>query len=89
MTPVVYRESAEYDLAAIREYFSAISHLTFNNVMADINATIAILNVSPKAGYVYKTDRRRLVSAKYRFAISYAYHRERVEIVGIYRSQNR
>ena len=89
MTPIIYRQSANTDLAGIRKYYTDISEKTYDNVISDIHETISILSQMPEAGFVYKTGRRRLVSSKYRFIINYAHRQNRVEIVGIYRFQDR
>jgi plasmid stabilization system protein ParE len=89
MTKIVYRDSANNDLADIRTYYSNISEQVYNRVISDISASIEILKQSPEAGFVYKTGRRRIVSQKYKFVVTYRYVSEYVEIVGIYRFQNR
>jgi len=89
VTPIIYRESANADLGDIRTYYTTISERTFDNVITDIYETISILNYMPEAGFIYKPNRRRLVSSKYRFVINYAFGSGHVEIVGIYRFQNR
>ena len=89
MTPLKFRALAAQDLRDIEKYYQDISQKTTDAVLSDIYQTLTIVRQHPEIGYGYKTGRRRLVSAKYRFVITYAYKGEFVDIVGIYRQQNR
>lgn len=89
MTKIIYRESAFQDLSEIQQYYSAISDQTNDRVFADIFAAIETLELFPFAGRKLQDGRRRLVSIKYRFVISHKSFDDTVEIIGVYRRQNR
>ncbi len=89
MTKIIYRESAFQDLADIHNYYAAISEQINDRVFADIYSAIETLELFPFAGRELPDGRRRLVSIKYRFVISHKSYDDTVEIVGVYRRQNR
>lgn len=88
---VFYQKSAELDLEAIEDYYSQKSRRSFNNVLADISSTIDIIGQNPEAGRIIDKELsiRRLVSAKYRYSISYIPSETVIKIIGVFRGQDR
>ena len=86
---IVYRSEALADLQNIHDYYEAISAETNAGVFDDIFEAISTLQTFPKVGRQLEDGRRRFVSPKYRFVISHHSYGDRVEIVGVYRQQDR
>ena len=90
MKPVVFRESALADLEALASFFDAIDPDVTSRIVADIEGSIARLAHLPLSGEaIPHTDLRRIASRRYRFTISYFAAPDQVEIVGVFRFQNR
>lgn len=86
---IVYRRSALADLRGIHDYYKVISIETNARVFDDIFEAISTLQNFPKVGRQLEDGRRRFVSPKYRFVISHQSYDDRIEIVGVYRRQDR
>ena len=84
-----YRDSALEDLRQIAEYFGSYSQATLFRAHKDIDDYIKLLMDNPKLGRKLDDGSRLIVSAKYRFNITYELSAEIISIVGIYRFQNR
>lgn len=90
MKPIIFRTRAERDLLAIINYFSEYSPQTAQNILDDIYRSIDQLAVFPNLGQqVDGEDFRRIVTLKYHFTIGYAVATDSVNIVGIFRHQDR
>jgi len=89
VTPVIYLKSAVTDLTSIETHYSKISQQTSDNVYQDILAAIEVLQTFPDAGRLLEDGSRKFPSHKYRFNITYFHRRNIIEIIGIYRFQNR
>ena len=89
MIKIIYRDTAKADLKEIKEYYDQISPRANTRVFNDIYSAIHTLQLFPKAGRKLPDGRRRFVSSHFRFVISHKSYKDRVEIVGVYRQQNR
>ncbi|WP_371395594.1 type II toxin-antitoxin system RelE/ParE family toxin [Fretibacter rubidus] len=89
MTRITYAKSAAADLADIKIFYRDISDMTFQAVYDDITSCLNVLKEFPESGVVVKLSRRRIVTTKYRFIITYEYADDTVRVIGIYRFQNR
>ena len=89
MIKIIYRDTAEADLKEIEIYYNEISTRTNLRVFSDIYGAIHTLQLFPKAGRKLPDGRRRYVSSQFRFVISHKTYKDRIEIVGVYRHQNR
>ncbi|WP_017931439.1 type II toxin-antitoxin system RelE/ParE family toxin [Robiginitomaculum antarcticum] len=86
---IVYRRSALRDLQNIRNYYAAISLKTADNIRIDIYETIDVLKAFPDSGRPLYDGSRLFPTQKYRFNITYVHKKDNMEIVGIFRFQNR
>lgn len=90
MKLIILRRSALADLESLATYFDAIDPNVTIRVVADIERSIARLTDFPLSGEaIPDTGLRRIVSRRYRFTISYFVAPDQVEIVGVFRFQNR
>ena len=90
MRRIVVRQSALADLESLASYFDAIDPDITVRIVADIERSVERLKDFPSiGGAIPHTDLRRIISRRYRFTISYFVAPERVEIVGVFRFQNR
>ncbi len=89
MIKIIYRDTAKADLKEIETYYNEISPRTNLRVYSDIYSAIQTLQLFPKAGRKLPDGRRRFVSNQFRFVISHKTYKDRIEIVGVYRHQNR
>jgi plasmid stabilization system protein ParE len=90
LTPIVFRKSALADLEALASHFDQIDRATMVRIVADIGRSIARLADFPRSGEaIPHAGLRRIVSHRYRFTISYFVAADRVEIVGVFRFQDR
>ena len=87
---LILSQRALDDLEAIDSYYRAFSERSADNIKDDIFATINILNKNPDVGrLILEGQLRRVVSAKYRFKISYERSSNAITIIGVFRQQNR
>jgi len=90
MKPIVFRARAERDLLAIISYFSDYSPQAAQNILDDIYRSIDQLAFFPNLGQqVDGEDFRRIATLKYHFTIGYEVTAASVNIVGIFRHQDR
>ena len=90
MISIRYRWSANQDLQDIKHYYDNISEATTDRVYYDIIHAIEVLKTFPLAGRpIAGRSERRIVTSKYGFVISYIAANNSIEIVGIFRHQNR
>jgi plasmid stabilization system protein ParE len=90
LKPIIFRLSAFADLKAIASYFDAIHPDITVRVVTAIRDSIERLRDFPLSGEAIRgTDLRRILSKRYRFIISYFVAPTRIEIVGVFRFQNR
>lgn len=90
MKPIVYGRSALADLEALASYFDAIDPDVTIRIVTDIEGSVARLADFPLSGEaIPRTELWRIVSRRYRFTISYFVAPNRIEIVGVFRFQNR
>jgi plasmid stabilization system protein ParE len=87
---VLYLPRALDDLNAIAEYFENLDADVAIRVRADIKRAIGLLQENPFSGRaVGRSGLRRKLTHRYRFKIAYRVRRDVIEILGIYRFQNR
>ena len=89
MTPIAITDAAGKELAAIKDYYAAFGEITANRVMEDILNVFQVLSVFPLSGYEHARGLRRRSSVKFRFIVTYRALPDRVEILSVYRFQNR
>ena len=90
ITSLRFRVTAQNDLEMIDAYYRDISDATLARVMKDISNTLETIKLFPKAGTpLGPTPHRRLVTPKYRFVIVYVDQDTFVDVVGIFRFQDR
>ena len=90
MRTIVFRRSALADLDTRATYFDAIDPDIMQRIVADIERAVARLAQFPRSGEaIARTGLRRIVSRRYRFTVSYLVGPERIEIVGVFRFQDR
>lgn len=89
MKDVIFLHSAETDLSRIETYYLSISQLTRRRVLDDIFDMISVLQLFPLAGSPQTYNRRHISTTKYRYTISYKFQNDRIEVLGIYRFQDR
>ncbi len=87
---VIFRRKAEDDLRGIMEWYEGIAPESVGNILGDIYRSIDQLIDFPRSGTKVPKQRfRRLVTRRYHFKIAYEINDDTVEIVGIFRFQNR
>ena len=87
---MIFSQRALDDLENIDSYYRAYSERSANNVKSDIFETIDLLDKNPDVGrLILEGQLRRVVSAKYRFKISYERSTDAITIRGVFRQQNR
>jgi plasmid stabilization system protein ParE len=81
---------ADADLEDIIAYYHAVAPEALPRILADIDRSLDRICEFPKA-YSRQPGKsyRRLVTRKYRFKIVYQVFADRVEVIGIFRFQNR
>ena len=90
MLDVRYLPRALDDLDTIADYFESLDSDVALRVGADIAGAIGLLQENPFSGKaVGRNGLRRKLSRRYRFKIAYRVRRDTIEILGIYRFQNR
>lgn len=90
MKKIIFLDEAELDLLNIKTYYQEIAPASVKNVLDDISLVLEVLSMWPEAGRIIEnTPGRRFVSPKYRFTITYDLTPRHVEIMGIFRFQDR
>ena len=87
---LVVTRRATADLHDIRRYYHEIDPDLVGRVTDDIDRTLELLIDYLMSGQAIKgVDLRKRTTGKYRFVLSHAVLEDRVEIVGIFRHQDR
>ena len=90
MRTVRYSAKARNDLSAIADYYGAIDPDVADRMLADIERSIGFLREYPHlAEAVRGQPLRGKLTRRYRFRVIYRVKRDAIEIVGIFRFQNR
>lgn len=91
MISIEYRWTANRDIYRIRTYYEGISEKTWKTVSDDIQDSLSFLQRSPKGGMKLssKGKVRRTVTSKYNYSITYIPHPTKIEIIGVFRGQDR
>ena len=90
MRRFVYFDTARADLLSIADYYGTIDPEVADRILADIESTIAELEDFPHRGRrIAGRELHRILSRRYRFKIAYRVTEETIEIIGIFRFQNR
>ncbi|KRA80682.1 type II toxin-antitoxin system RelE/ParE family toxin [Altererythrobacter sp. Root672] len=85
-----YRRSALADLNAIEAFYLEQAPHAIHHVLADIRAAIGILAHFPRVGKrIGQRGLRRILTRRYRYMIAYRAERNEIEIIGIFRFQDR
>ena len=86
---ILYREQASKDLEDIAAYFGQHSTAALERAHKDIFDYIRLLPNNPNIGRNLEDGTQLVVTIKYRFNITYIANADHIDIVGIYRYQNR
>jgi len=92
MKSLVFRREAKQDLLGIFSYLAkqGAAPTSIARVKDDIYDTVDRLRLWPDSGYaVHGQPGLRTTTPKYRFTVTYSNTPEHVEIVGVFRYQNR
>jgi plasmid stabilization system protein ParE len=90
LKPIILRRSALADLESLAAYFDVIDPDVTVRIVADIERPLDRVADFPSSGEaIPHTELRRIVSRRYRFTVSYFVAPDQVEIVGVFRFQNR
>ena len=90
MRRVVYLDVAQADLQSIADYYGAIDPEVADRILADVRSAIAKLDHFPHRGQAVRGGPlRRILSRRYRFKIAYRVRQDVIEIVGVFRFQDR
>jgi plasmid stabilization system protein ParE len=87
---LVLRERALRDLEDIEAYYLSEAPEALPKVLSDIRQVLKQLEDFPHSGRrVGGRSARRALTSRYRFIVSYRVKRKTIEIVGVFRFQNR
>jgi plasmid stabilization system protein ParE len=87
---VRYSTGARDDLRAIADYYGGIDPDVADRMLADIERAIGYLREFPHlAQAVHGRPLRGKLTRRYRFKVIYSINGDAIEIVGIFRFQNR
>lgn len=90
MKPIKFRLRADRDLERIIAYYLRFAPEAVPAIAADIDRSLGLIEEHPERFQeVPGTPYRRLVTKRYKFKIAYRVRRDIIEILGIYRFQNR
>ncbi len=90
MTRLVYRREARFDLEQIKRYYDDISPQTSERVYEDIRDTLLRLKLFPSSGRRLEGRvERRIVTPKYRYVITYMFETDKIDVIGVFRFQDR
>ena len=90
MKPLRFSPRADADLNSIVAYYAQVAPHALPNITADIEHGLDLIKDRPEqAALVPDRDYRRYVTPRYRFKISYRIRPTCIEILGIWRFQNR
>jgi plasmid stabilization system protein ParE len=87
---MTFRGKALEDLRAIVEWYDHIDPGVTKKIRLDLQRSFQLLLDFPLAGTVVTKRRfRRIVTRRYHFKIAYSIRDDRIEVLGIYRFQDR
>ncbi len=88
---LTYRKSADIDMESIRDFYRPRSEKAYEAVFKDITSTIDMVLGNPLIGRkLFEAESiRRVISPKYRFCICYIPTKSKIEIIGVFRYQDR
>jgi plasmid stabilization system protein ParE len=90
LKPVRFTARAERDMSSIVGYYENIAPDLSIRIVADIRDRIEGLRHFPKSGQrIGMADIHRVLSRRHRFKIAYRLTGEAIEIVGVFRFQDR
>ena len=90
MLDVTFRKRAKEDLLAIQAWFEQVAPASVERILADIYRSIDLVREHPeRAQLVHRRNYRRIVTRKYSFKVAYMVKPDRIDVLGIYRYQNR
>lgn len=90
MRRFVYLDTARADLDSIADYYGAIDPDAADRILDDIKSSVLKLGYFPHRGQAVKSGPlRRIISRRFRYKIVYRVRQDAIEIVGIFRFQNR
>jgi plasmid stabilization system protein ParE len=87
---VIFRKAAKEDLLAIQAWYEEQAPGSVERILADIYRSIERIREHPQsAETVHGRSYRRVVTRKYHFKVVYLVKPNQIDILGIYRYQNR
>jgi plasmid stabilization system protein ParE len=87
---MTFRGEALEDIRAITEWYDGIDRDVTERIRIDLQRSFRLLLHFPQAGaLVTKRKFRRIVTRRYHFKIAYLVRGEHIEVLGIYRFQDR
>ena len=90
MTTMTFRAKALEDIRAIAQWYDHIDPDVMERITIDLQRSFRILLDFPHAGsIVAKRKFRRIVTRRYHFKIAYSLRGDHIEVLGIYRFQDR
>ena len=90
MRTMTFRDRALEDIRAITEWYDPIDPGVTEKIRIDLQRSFRLLLDFPHAGAVVANRRiRRIVTRRYHFKIAYSLRGDHIEVLGIYRFQNR
>ena len=90
MKPLRFSPRADADFDRIVAYYVQVVPEALPNIKADIERGLDLIKDHPeRTALVPEKSYRRLVTARYRFKIAYRVRLLHIDILGIYRHQNR
>jgi plasmid stabilization system protein ParE len=90
LKPVRFTARAESDMRSIIRYYEDIAPGLSARIVEDVRARIERLRHFPKSGRrIAIGDLHQVLSPRYRFKIAYRVMDDEIDIVGIFRLQNR
>lgn len=90
MRRLKFRPRADADLGEIIAYYRRVAPHALGNIAADIDDALDLIKERPETpAKVPAKSYRRYVTHRYRFKIAYRVKRDVIEILGIWRFQNR
>ena len=90
MKPIRFRVRADRDIEQIIAYYLRVAPEAVPAIAADVDRSLGLIEDDPERyPAVVGTPYRRLVTKRYKFKVAYRIRPTHIEIVGIYRFQNR
>lgn len=87
---MTFRGEALEDIRAIADWHDDIDRTVTDRIRIDLQRTFRLLLDFPQAGAVVTGRRyRRIVTRRYHFKIAYFVRGDHIEVLGIYRFQDR